>query len=239
MNKKQSIRRKSKPTHKERVGSTHRAKKTPLHRSLEAGSSESKSASTIQSLKTVKARLSAENSRLRANLKKLNETVHDLGSLLSSTEIAVVLLDTHLRVRRFTPAVSDLLQLSLSDTNRPLNSLRRKFADRNLMADVRAVLKNVDSLESEVVSESGRAYVRRALPYRSSGNRIDGVVLTFIDITRLKLAETALRTSEERHRDSHSRSGRAFRNLVDQCGTDHWVRSIRSAGATFGTNLHR
>src|SRR6185312_2262021 len=69
-----------------------------------------------------------------------------------------------------------------------------------LLKDIQQVLKKTIPRDVEVVSDSGRAYVRRALPYRTSDNRIDGVVITFVDITRLKLAETALRTSEERHR---------------------------------------
>jgi two-component system CheB/CheR fusion protein len=144
--------------------------------------------------------LSIENGKLETKIRELESTIHDLNSLLKSTEIAVLFLDTRLRIRRFTPAVQDLLPISHSDTGKPLAKLDRKFNDRDLLADVRAVLKNINPLEAEVVSDSGRAYVRRALPYRTSDNQIDGVVVTFIDITRLKLAETALRTSEERHR---------------------------------------
>jgi len=141
-----------------------------------------------------------KSNRLLARVRDLEATIHDLNSLLKSTEIAVLFLDRDLRIRRFTPAVRDLLPIEESDTGKSLVQIARKFSDRDLINDVRAVLKNITPFDAEVVSNSGRAYVRRALPYRSSGNRIDGVVVTFIDITRLKLAETALRTSEERHR---------------------------------------
>ena len=159
-----------------------------------------KTASPAQQLSSRRRIPAPEKSQLQAKLAKLESTAHDLSSLLNSTEIAVVFLDARLCIRRFTPAVTDLLHIDATDLGRPLNNLRRKFNDRDLLADVRAVLKNITPLEAEVVSDSGRAYVRRALPYRNRGERIDGVVLTFIDITRRKLAETALRTSEERHR---------------------------------------
>jgi PAS domain S-box-containing protein len=151
-------------------------------------------------LLSLNRRLTVENGNLKSKLASLESVTKDLSRLLNGTEIAVVFLDTRLRIRRFTPAAKDLWQIGESDADRPLNSLARKFSDPNLLADVRAVLKNIDPLEAEVVSESGRAYVRRALPYRGGAEQIRGVILTFLDITRLKLAETALRTSEERHR---------------------------------------
>ena len=144
--------------------------------------------------------LARENREMEKKLRVLESSIHDLNSLLRSTEIAVLFLDTRLCVRRFTPAVKDLLAIDDSDTGKALRHLSRKFTDRELLADIRTVLKQFTPRDAEVVSDSGRAYVRRALPYRTSDNRIDGVVITFIDITRLKLAETALRTSEERHR---------------------------------------
>ncbi|HEY4247264.1 MAG TPA: ATP-binding protein [Lacunisphaera sp.] len=144
--------------------------------------------------------LSRENSEMEAKIRELEGTIHDLNSLLRSTEIAVLFLDTRFRVRRFTPAIKDLLAVHETDIGKALSKIPRNFADRSLLKDIQQVLKKTTPRDVEVVSDSGRAYVRRALPYRTSDNRIDGVVITFVDITRLKLAETALRTSEERHR---------------------------------------
>ena len=125
---------------------------------------------------------------------------NDLSSLLSSTDIAVVFLDTHFRIRRFTPAMKNLMDLIPSDAGRPLNDLARKFTDPELIDDVRSVLEKLAPLEKEVASEGGRTYIRRALPYRTADNHIEGVVITFVDISQRKNAEAALRESEERHR---------------------------------------
>lgn len=87
-----------------------------------------------------------------------------------------------------------------SDVGRPLNDLARKFKDDDLTDDARSVLEKLVPIHREIVSESRRTYVRRILPYRTTDNRIDGVVITFIEITDLKRAEGSLRESEEQHR---------------------------------------
>ncbi len=144
--------------------------------------------------------LSRENQEMETKIRELEGTIHDLNSLLRSTEIAVLFLDTRFRIRRFTPAIRDLLAVYETDIGKALSKIPRNFADPSLLKDIQRALKKPTPCDVEVVSDSGRAYVRRALPYRTSDDRIDGVVITFVDITRLKLAETALRTSEERHR---------------------------------------
>jgi two-component system CheB/CheR fusion protein len=127
-------------------------------------------------------------------------TTNDLASLLASADIAVVFLDTQFRIRRFTPATKDLFELIPADVGRPLSDLRRKFDDPALADDARAVLDHLVPREREIASEDGKAFVRRVLPYRTADNRIDGVVVTFVDITGRLAAETALRHSVEQHR---------------------------------------
>jgi PAS domain S-box-containing protein len=78
--------------------------------------------------------------------------------------------------------------------------LARKFTDENLMTDAQQVLERLVPIEREVMGLNGRTYMRRALAYRTNDNRIEGVVLTFVDITARKLAEDELRANEERSR---------------------------------------
>ena len=108
--------------------------------------------------------------------------------------------DTAFRIRRYTPAVRGLLDLIASDVGRPLAALARRFDDPQLDDDARAVLERLVPVEREVAAPGGRYYLRRVLPYRTADNRIDGVVVTFVDISLRKKVEEALRTSEEQFR---------------------------------------
>lgn len=140
------------------------------------------------------------NAQLQAKLNALEASADDLSSLLTSTDIAVLFLDPAFRVRRFTPAVRDLLDLIPSDVGRPLADLRRKFNDPDMLSDAQDVLDRQIPVEREVASESGRTYLRRVLTYRTQDDRIDGVVVAFVDVTDRRRAEAAVRASEEHRR---------------------------------------
>ena len=107
-------------------------------------------------------------------------------------------LDTQLKVRRFTPAINDLLELLPADIGRPLAHLAQKFSDGDLIADATEVLARLAPLEAEALSHSGRWYLRRTLPYRTEDNRIAGIVITFVDITARKHAEQSIAAGQAR-----------------------------------------
>ena len=153
-----------------------------------------------EELQSLNEELTTVNAQLQAKMEELQATTSDLDSLLSSTDIAVIFLDPQFRVRRFTPAVRDLVDLIAADVGRPLRDLNRKFEDPQLSDDAQAVIERLVPVEREVASDSGRWYSRRALPYRTSDNRINGVVLTFVDITDRRRADAAMRDSEQRLR---------------------------------------
>lgn len=153
-----------------------------------------------EELQSLNEELVTVNAQLQSKMEELESTTSDLSSLLTSTSIAVVFLDVHFRIRQFTPAIADLIDLIPSDVGRPLKDLATKFDDPQLIADCAEVLNRLVPRETEVHSETGRYYMRRIHPYRTTDNRITGIVVTFIDISGRKETEASLRTSEERLR---------------------------------------
>jgi two-component system CheB/CheR fusion protein len=151
-----------------------------------------------EELQSVNEELTTVNSQLQTKIAQLEAMTNDLANLLGSTDIAVIFLDADFRVRRYTPAVSDLLELIESDIGRPITDLAPKFTDEHLLTDARQVLQRLIPLEREVRSRSGRWYLRRTLPYRTSENRIEGVVITFVDVGARKLAERATVMAHDR-----------------------------------------
>jgi len=151
-----------------------------------------------EELQALNEELVTVNAQLQSKLTELEATTNDLDNLLSSTNIGVVFLDTQLKVRRFTPAINDLLELLPADIGRPLAHLAQKFSNGDLIADASNVLARLVPLEAEALSHSGRWYLRRTLPYRTDDNRISGVVVTFVEITARKRAEQAIETAQAR-----------------------------------------
>jgi two-component system CheB/CheR fusion protein len=164
--------------------------------------------STNEELETSKEELQSVNEELITANNQLNEKIEELGHInddlanfLNSSEIGTIFLDTHACIRRFTPAATKLLSLLPVDVGRPVGHISNKFIDVNLPAVVDKVLTNLTAIESEVQTTDGSWYLMRCLPYRTLGNKIDGVVFTFADVTGLKeaknYAENIIRTIRE------------------------------------------
>ena len=180
----------------------------------EATSANEELQSTNEELETSKEELQSFNEELHTVNHQLQHkigeqeiTTDDLNNLLAGSETATLFLDTTFRIRWFAPATKDLFDLTSSDVGRPIVHFAQKFADQNLLSDAETVLQKLSGIEAEVLSESGRWYLRRMLPYRTQNNRIAGVVINFSDITDRKLAadatdrvNSALVISEERLR---------------------------------------
>jgi PAS domain S-box-containing protein len=113
----------------------------------------------------------------------------DLDNLLRSTQIAALFLDSELRVRRYTPSLTDVVHITDSDLGRPITDLAARFETGLLAQDAREVLRTLTDKTRELSLSSGGAYVMRTTPYRTLDNVIDGVVVDFSDVATLEQAE--------------------------------------------------
>ncbi len=154
-----------------------------------------------EELQSLNEELNTVNAELRHNVAEVGHANNDLHNLMNATAIATVFLDRELKVLRYTPFAVPLFNLIPSDAGRPLGHLKHQVDYPDLEADAREVLRTLVPMEREVVGPGNSWLLVRLLPYRSLDDRIEGVVLTFVDITERKHAEeivqAALRTAEQ------------------------------------------
>lgn len=149
-----------------------------------------------EELRTVNAEISDKNDQLQ----RLNS---DLRNLLDSTQIATMFLDAELKIKSFTPGMMDLIHLRDGDIGRPVTELVSRLSHDNIEQDVRGSLEKLHMVEREVRTAAtgttpGMVLLMRVRPYRTVKNVVDGVVITFFDITSRKRLEDALKESERR-----------------------------------------
>ncbi len=161
--------------------------------------------STNEELETSKEELQAfneelatVNAELQKKVEELDRAHADMENLFASSEIATIFLDPQLAIQRFSPAMGRLFNLIPADIGRPFRRLAEAIDWSAFVADADQVLETWTAVEREVGSlEGGRHYLMRILPYRTSKGSVDGIVVTFIDITETKRASEALRESEQ------------------------------------------
>ncbi len=149
-----------------------------------------------EELQSLNEELTALNSQLQETLERQRTTSNDLQNILYSTDVATLFLDTKLNIRFFTPATKALFSVIPGDIGRPLADLNSLAADSALLADARAVLQTLKAVEREIEARSGAWYIRRILPYHTQDNGVEGVVITFADITERRHTADALETAE-------------------------------------------
>ncbi|KAB2941501.1 MAG: PAS domain-containing protein [Candidatus Methanoperedens sp.] len=137
----------------------------------------------LQSLNEELITLNAEH---QAKLEEQSKTVSDLNNVLASTEIATLFLDNDLRIKGFTPSVTKVINLIKTDIGRPVSDIVSNLEYKDLLSDIKGVLDTLVLKEKELQDKKGFWYLTRILPYRTVDNIIDGVVITFIDITERK-----------------------------------------------------
>ena len=170
-----------------------------------------------EELQSVNEELATVNTELQSKVTDLSRTNDDMSNLLAGTGIGTVFVDHQLRILRFTPAASAIINLIVSDVGRPVAHIVSNLVGyTSLLDDLRAVLQSLIPKELEVQAADGNWYTLRIQPYRTLDNVIEGAVVSFIDITEVVKTRLALQTSETKFRDLFEKGpiGVAFHEMI-------------------------
>ncbi|MCL4182955.1 MAG: PAS domain S-box protein [Burkholderiaceae bacterium] len=152
-----------------------------------------------EELQSVNEELSTVNAELQDKVSDLSRANNDMNNLLASTGVGTLLIDHQLRIVRFTPAATQVVNLIAGDIGRPLEHVSTNVVGyEHMIDDIRSVLDSLVAKEAEVQVKGGAWYLMRIRPYRTMENLIEGAVVTLIDISERKKAEESLRRSEAR-----------------------------------------
>ncbi|MDR5798501.1 CheR family methyltransferase [Caballeronia sp. LZ001] len=155
-----------------------------------------------EELQSANEELTTVNFELRMKVDEAGRNNDDLSNLMEASEIATVFVDSGMRVKRFTPQARRLFSLIPSDVGRPLMDVTNRLRYDEIVEDATAAFRQLVPIERSVTSVDDEHYLARIQPYRTSQDKIGGAVLTFIDVTELRAAESRVQRTEERLRDA-------------------------------------
>jgi two-component system CheB/CheR fusion protein len=147
-----------------------------------------------EEMQSLNEELYTVNAELQSKVDDLSLVNGDMKNLLNSTDVATIFLDSALRIRRFTDQTTQIYKLIPSDVQRPLSDIVNDLQYPELEADANEVLRTLVFCEKQIPTRGGGWYTVRIMPYRTVENVIDGVVVTFINITESKQLEAQLRS---------------------------------------------
>ncbi|MBI1249560.1 PAS domain-containing protein [bacterium] len=155
----------------------------------ELNSSNEELETSKEEMQSLNEELRTVNAELQSKLQELAQANDDMQNLLNSTEIATIFLDDELNIMRFTESAKKLIRVRETDIGRPLSDLATQLKTDDLPRSCHEVIKTLTPIRSEVESEDGRPYMMRIMPYRTILNAVKGLVVTFVDMTELSLAQ--------------------------------------------------
>jgi two-component system CheB/CheR fusion protein len=167
-----------------------------------------------EEMQSLNEELQTVNHELQSKVNELSQTNNDMKNLLNSTDIATLFLDESLNIRRFTTRTATIIKLIASDIGRPITDIVTELDYSSLADDAREVLQTLVFSEKQVPATDGRWFNVKIMPYRTQENRIDGLVITFNDISLAKRLEMRLREDDERFMAALSIAG-AIVDTVD------------------------
>lgn len=182
------------------------------------------SESSIDQLQSVNGEATDINHELEHNIDETNRINSDLLNLIRANDIASIFLDRQLKIKRYTPHATEIFRLVPTDIGKPLAQVKRYFSTEDFLADAEKSLTSPHVFEHEIALEDKRIFSARFAPYYSDNDEIDGVVLTFFNITESKSSEEAFQKLEERFR------------LILECITDYAVITTDINGIINGWN---
>ena len=195
--------------------------------------------STNEELHSVNEELHTVNTQYQSKIQQLVELNNDVDNLLQSSDIGVVFLDMELKIRKFTSAATKAISLVESDVGRPLNHLAHNMDVSDLIELLEETISTETAIEREVsLNDGNKSLLMRINPYRTENNVLEGIVLTFVDISEITEVQEQLQAAyrnlqqeiKERQKieDSLRQSKERFRNLIET--SSDWVWEIDSDG---------
>jgi two-component system, chemotaxis family, CheB/CheR fusion protein len=178
-----------------------------------------------EELQSVNEELTTVNQELKIKIEELGLTNNDFQNLINSSEIGTIFLDRTQRVKLSTPAANEIFNLLRADVGRPLSDITSNLMYERVHEDAQQVLDHLQTIDREIPTRDGGWVYMRLRPYRTTDDRIDGVVITFQDVTERRRAEERVRQGEER-----------LRLLVDGA-TDYAIFTMTSDGVIDSWNL--
>ena len=158
-----------------------------------------------EEMQSLNEELQTVNVELQSKVSDYFQANDDMKNLLNSTEIATLFLDKELNIRRFTEQVTKIVKLRVTDIGRPFTDLVTDLNYPEMDIQARQVLKTLTSIETAVSTNDGRWFNVRIMPYRTLDDRIDGLVITFTDITIAKKLEIDLKDANEALREAYKK----------------------------------
>ncbi len=149
-----------------------------------------------EELQSINEELQTVNTELKIKLDSVSRANSDLQNLMASSDVGTLFLDRQLRIKRFTPKISELFNIQAADEGRSITDFTHRLEYPDFTKDAQAVLKDLSVVEREISSD-GRWFLSRFRPYRTVDDRIEGVVCTFVDITESVKTAKTLKSNEE------------------------------------------
>jgi two-component system CheB/CheR fusion protein len=185
--------------------------------------------STNEELHSVNEELYSVNSEFERKNLELKQLNNDHENLLASTDIGTVFLDRQLRIRKYNPAIESFFKLMPQDIGRPIDHIAYHLSQQEVMlADINRVLANGIAIDAEEQNRDNQWLLKRIMPFRTETGQVEGVVITFTDITTIKLAEQkVIRLNEELEQKVKDRTAELQNEILERCKVEKLVEESR------------